>query len=343
MQIAASRIPRHHRAAAGEVQLVLLDAAVPHFLAVQRPSRAARYAHLAQRAILVHAVVHRPVVSDLGVGEDDLQPCARAEPGRKKLAVDAELSQAGLDEHRNHRAQVPRRAGDLHLVAQRQYEVDERPGQRGLADVDVALRPFGVQARYGLRRVEVLLERQANGGGQPRVQVGAAAAVDVSRVERREPRLAVAQLQRRLADCLGHVAAAGLRRRLHVARALYPIDDGAHPALEVLVQLCRFGRELHTHRAGPLGRRALRDGHALERRLPAVVGHLVVALRYARHALDVPCHGKGKRLFTRQPGRAGYVVADSSSCHWVTFLGGSGVWCRAGASGTAGRTPGGRA
>src|SRR5262245_26621666 len=102
-----AQIARHDRAAALEDQFVLFHAAVPDFLWHQGAAGAAVHADLADLAEFVNAIVNRLVIGHISVGENDLQPRPGAEMGREQLAIGAELAQAGLYKHGNHRAIVP--------------------------------------------------------------------------------------------------------------------------------------------------------------------------------------------------------------------------------------------
>src|SRR5262245_48431425 len=106
----AAQVARHDWAAALEDQFVLFHAAVPDFLWHQGTAGAAVHADLADLAEVVDAVVNRLVIGHIGVSEDNLQPRPGAKMGREQLAIGAELAQAGLYKHGNHRAIVPRGA-----------------------------------------------------------------------------------------------------------------------------------------------------------------------------------------------------------------------------------------
>src|SRR5438093_10182167 len=102
-----AQVARHDRAAALEDQLVLFDASVPDLLGHQGTAGTALHADLADLAEFVDAIVNRLVVGHLRVGEDDLEPSPGSEVRREQLSVGAELTQAGLHEHGDHRAVVP--------------------------------------------------------------------------------------------------------------------------------------------------------------------------------------------------------------------------------------------
>ena len=67
-----AQVARHDRAAALEDQLVLFDPSVPDLLRHQGTAGTALHADLADLTEFVDAIVNRPVIGHLCVGENDL-------------------------------------------------------------------------------------------------------------------------------------------------------------------------------------------------------------------------------------------------------------------------------
>ena len=152
----AAEVPGHDRAAALEVELVLLDPAPPNLVTHQGAAGAAVDANLANLAESVDTVVYGLVIGDIGIGGKSHQPAAGANVGSKKVATGTLLAYTGGNVHRLVNRYGVARPEDLRVISLGSNPVAQLESRSAFRPIGAGVDDLSVNAGDGLSRLEVL-------------------------------------------------------------------------------------------------------------------------------------------------------------------------------------------